>query len=223
MSLANAETYIREHLWVPLRRSVVSWSNQNLLQSYCHSIVRFVENIRNDPPIYRQQRGDDGKHTEILVRLPCIGPVTLDVFAFASSALVVRVYMFWRGRVEHRRKTNNGNNHHSLRSNEALSKSSPVKAKRVVGFRDDSLQKTIQECQDVKQRLRKIQDPELARKQRQRDLKCNTKDGGYLGMSRGSLQKARKDLKQVTGSNQRGSQRLDQTTRLPVATREVKL
>jgi hypothetical protein len=162
------------------------------------SVATFFENVKNNPPIYRQL-GNDGNHNEILLRLPYIGPVTLDTFVFASSALIFRIYLYWRGLALQRSKPHN---QHSSLSNDAPGKSTPVKAKRVVGFQDASLQKTMQECQDVKQRLRKVQDPELARKQRQRDLKYNTKNVGFLRMSQSSLQKARKDLKKVVRKSQ---------------------
>jgi hypothetical protein len=218
MSLTNAENYIREHLWAPIRRSLVSWDNHDLLQRSWSSITTFLETVRNEQQfIYRQQLGNNGKHTEIFVRLPYIGPVQLDVFAFASSAIVFRVYMFWRGRVR-RWKT------HSSRSitprNEACRESLPAKAKQVMGFQDTSLQKTMEECQVLKQRLRKVQDPELSRRQRQKELKDINEHRGYLGMSKGTLQKARKSLKQVSGSNQQDSYCSDQESRWPFSARE---
>ena len=75
--------------------------------------------------------------------------------------------------------------------------SPPVKAKQITGYNDTKLYQTIQECQNVKQKLRKVPDPELV-KRKQRQSKYNQ---GYLGMSSDSLQKARQDLKQVQNDN----------------------
>eukprot|EP00527_Entomoneis_sp_CCMP2396_P006563 CAMPEP_0198142184 /NCGR_PEP_ID=MMETSP1443-20131203/5058_1 /TAXON_ID=186043 /ORGANISM="Entomoneis sp., Strain CCMP2396" /LENGTH=125 /DNA_ID=CAMNT_0043805145 /DNA_START=438 /DNA_END=811 /DNA_ORIENTATION=- len=70
-------------------------------------------------------------------------------------------------------------------------RSPPVKATIVKGYKDESLYKTIQECQDVRKSFRRVADPEVARKEKKRQLslqnvcyKIKGKDSsdGYLGM-----------------------------------------
>jgi len=90
-------------------------------------------------------------------------------------------------------------------------RSPSVKSTIVKGFKDKSLYKTIGECQEVKKSLRRVADPELARKEKKTQLalqnvrtkiKGSDSSDGYLGMSSYSLQDARRCLKQVT-SDQR--------------------
>lgn len=142
-----------------------------------------------------------GNGIQTYVNLPYAGAVSLDVFLFWSSTVLSRAYMFW---INRRRKTDGnvgrGSNNDHCRS------SSPVKATVVTGYKDESLYKTIQECQDVRKALRKVADPDLVRKEKKRQLamqnlrykiKGSDSSDGYLGMSPLSLQKARKFLRQV--------------------------
>ncbi|KAG7350955.1 hypothetical protein IV203_010315 [Nitzschia inconspicua] len=224
MSLtARADTFLWEHLWSPIQQSVAScWKNNTnlhvnpfgLQQLSWQSIATLLQSIRDDPPVYRRQTGTT---TEIMVRLPYVGPVSMDVFVFAFSATVFRIYLFWTGCTQ-RRRSNKGTDNDNDRD-------VPVKAKRITGYQDTSLHQTMKECQRVKQQLRKVQDPELARKERQRQMKFNTKNGGYLGMSKDTLQKARKDLKHVNHNNHHPKKvsHDNQANRWPLSTKDNKM
>ncbi|VEU41477.1 unnamed protein product [Pseudo-nitzschia multistriata] len=84
--------------------------------------------------------------------------------------------------------------------------SPPVKATIVKGYKDESLYKTMQECKDVRKSLRKVKDPDVARREKKMLLKKkalrykikgkDTSDG-YLGMTPGSLQHVRRSLRHV--------------------------
>jgi hypothetical protein len=130
--------------------------------------------------------------------------------------------MFWLGR--ERRRTSKyddedddydyGKDLSSSTTTATTSKlmSPAVKAKSIAGYKDHALHQTIQECQNIKSKLRKVSiDPDVARKEKQRKLRIGEMitalqeqqqpsdgdDGGYLGMTTARLQKARKDLKHV--------------------------
>jgi hypothetical protein len=237
LTTSRAEAFLREHLY-SLQQSVSSWDmiHRWRRQSISwKSVTTFAQNLRDDPPIYRQ-KNEQGV-VEIMVRLPyVVGPVTLDVFAFAASAVIFRIYLFWRGRS--RRKSRPGDDGRGCTPPSDSSSrlpSPPVKAKRVVGYQDANLHQTMKECQRVKQKLRKVQDPEKARKERQRQLKYNSnRKGGYLGMSQDSLQRARQHLKQVVASNKNNnnnnnnnqpsySNNDNQANRWPLTTKENKM
>jgi hypothetical protein len=165
------------------------------------SVAAWIEHVREHPPIYRKHLGDDNS-TEIFVRLPYVGPVTLDVFVFGASAVMFRIYMFWRAR----RQTFGGGKGYTLGRGNGSSPSPIAKAKHVNDprFKDPSLQQTMQECESVKSKLRKVQDPELARREKRKHLKLNNMKSGkgvFLGMAEDNLQRARRHLKQVIPSS----------------------
>jgi len=154
-----------------------------------------------------------GEAVQTYVNVPYLGAVSLDIFLFSSSAIMSRAYMCWRSRrqASHivRGGTTDGNTtNKSFRPELHRSPPSPpVKSTIVTGYKDKSLYKTIRECQDVKKLLRKVADPDLARKEKKTQLalqhtrsKIKGKDSsdGYLGMNPGSLQNARKFLKKVS-------------------------
>eukprot|EP00536_Pseudo-nitzschia_multiseries_P014292 jgi/Psemu1/291351/fgenesh1_pg.683_\ len=85
-------------------------------------------------------------------------------------------------------------------------RSPPVKAKIVHGYKDESLYKTMEQCRDIRKGLRRVEDPDVARREkkkrlRQENLRCKIKgkntSEGYLGMTPGSLHDIRKSLRQV--------------------------
>jgi len=154
------------------------------------------------------------------VNLPYLGAVSLDIFLFSSSAILSRAYMFWRNRQASQiAKDDNidayddGGNPHFRTG----PRSPPVKATIVKGYKDKELYKTIKECQDVRKSLRKVADPEVARKEKKKQLALqnvstkikgqDSNNDGYLGMCPGSLQDARKFLKQVEPADQTAMKR----------------
>lgn len=90
-----------------------------------------------------------------------------------------------------------------------------VRARIIGGYKDSGLYRTMRECEDVKSKLRKVTDPDVARRKKLRQIKLrgiiiddatngdvhNTRGGGYLGMSPAELQGVRKVLKQVDGGD----------------------
>lgn len=250
MSLtARMESFLQEHLWGPMQQPHfvahrLQFANQCVQQWFLlswKSTSQFVEDVRRDPPIYRNPKNAN----EILVRLPpwflVKDPVTLDVVCFATSAIAFRIYLFWRGWATQRRRRrrtlddddddddyNGGIGSGAIYDNRRrrMRPSPPVvKATKVVGFEDASLRQTMKECQHVKQKLRKVQDPEQKRRERQKQFKYNNNkqgsSGGFLGMSQDTLQRARNDLKQVTGSsNYNNNYYYSQANRWPLSTKE---
>ena len=170
----------------------------------------------------------------VLMNIPYCGDVTrvpLDVFIFGLSAATLRIYMFWLGRKRRRSSKYDDDDYDGGYGKDSLSStatatttiaaqlmSPPVKAKSIAGYRDHALHQTIEECQKIKSKLRKVSiDPDVARKEKQRKLRMGEiitnlqeqqqpsggdgdggDDGGYLGMTTQSLQKARSDLKHVS-------------------------
>uniref|UniRef100_A0A7S4AAC6 Uncharacterized protein n=1 Tax=Pseudo-nitzschia australis TaxID=44445 RepID=A0A7S4AAC6_9STRA len=181
--------------------------------------------IENNPIIFSVPIGSNlgGNERQTYVNLPYLGAVSLDTFLFSSSAILSRAYMIWRNRQalrvqilqEDNRKRqesriakedndDGGNRHPHVRRTDP--RSPPVKATIVMGYKDKSLYKTMKECQDVRKSLRRVVDPEVARKEKKRILalqnvrhkvKGKHSSDGYLGMSPGSLQDARDFLTQV--------------------------
>lgn len=170
--------------------------------------------IKDNPIVFSlptgNRIGEDGLQT--YVNLPYLGAVSLDIFLFTSSAIVSRAYMFWRsqqqapGIVKDGATTGNATIESVRPELHTVTPSPPVKSTIVKGFKDKSLYKTIKECQDVKKVLRRVEDPDLARKEKKMQLalqnvRCKIKgknsSDGYLGMSPGTLQDARKFLKRV--------------------------
>ena len=197
-----------------VERKLLSWSSS--VSSY----------IKDNPVIFSVQKGNNvGGEVQTYVNLPYLGAVSLDVFLFSSSAILSRSYMFWRSRrqaaalLELRKsqilkdggKTNDENDDIETKRTSKPQyhkgpSSPPVKATIVKGYKDKELYKTIKECQDVRKSLRKVADPEVARKEKKKQLalqnvsikiKGRDSNDGYLGMCPGSLQDARKFLKQV--------------------------
>ena len=146
------------------------------------------------------------------VNLPYLGAVSLDVFLFWSSAILIRAHMFWNSRHQHFRNKGGGTTRENGTRKSLGSQSppsSPVKSTIVTGYKDKGLHKTMEECQDIKISLRKTSDPELKRKEKKSRLTLqnirskiegeNSSDG-YLGMSPSSLRDARRFLRQVSPS-----------------------
>ena len=114
-----------------------------------------------------------------------------------------------------------GENDHYYVDEHTLVPSSPAVVKATVlnvkAFKDESLYKTMQECEDVRKSLRRVKDPEVARKEKKsrlalQNLRYKAKGGGrdkegdgaatdaaggYLGMTPGGLQDARKSLRKL--------------------------
>lgn len=134
---------------------------------------------------------------ETHVNLPYLGPVSLDVFLFWSSAILTRAHMFWKSRQIKSGGTSHGN------GTSECPPSPPVKSTIVTGYKDKSLYKTIKECQDVKKSLRKTKDPDVVRKEKKirlsldslrSSIKGENSSDGYLGMTPTSLRDARRFL-----------------------------
>eukprot|EP00543_Licmophora_paradoxa_P011123 CAMPEP_0202478642 /NCGR_PEP_ID=MMETSP1360-20130828/94565_1 /ASSEMBLY_ACC=CAM_ASM_000848 /TAXON_ID=515479 /ORGANISM="Licmophora paradoxa, Strain CCMP2313" /LENGTH=181 /DNA_ID=CAMNT_0049105927 /DNA_START=457 /DNA_END=1002 /DNA_ORIENTATION=- len=69
-------------------------------------------------------------------------------------------------------------------------------------YRDKGLYQTIKECQERKHLLRKVKDPDNARKEKMMKLRQNgLSKGGYLGLSSQQLQYHRSSLRNVVGDN----------------------
>jgi hypothetical protein len=186
---------------------MISWSS---------SVSSYIE---ANPIIFSVQSGNNtgGDAVQTYVNLPYLGAVSLDIFLFSSSAIISWGYMFWRSRRQ-ASHSNGGGNTYGNATNKFFKPefnrgppSPPVKSTIVKGYKDKSLYKTIGECQEVKKSLRRVADPELARKEKKTQLalqnirtkiKGSNSSDGYLGMSPYSLQDARRCLKQVT-SDQR--------------------
>ncbi|KAL3911660.1 MAG: hypothetical protein SGARI_001539 [Bacillariaceae sp.] len=121
-----------------------------------------------------------------------------------------------------RRKTFGGGSGYTLGRGRKDGTSSPVKATRVNidEFRDPSLQQTMEECESVKSKLRKVEDPELARREKRRQLKISNMKSGkgiYLGMSEDNLQRARRHLKNINSNHDTDTI----TSRRPLSTKNT--
>jgi hypothetical protein len=186
-----------------LECKILSWSS---------SVSSYIE---ANPIIFSVQSGNNigGDAVQTYVNLPYLGAVSLDIFLFSSSAIISRGYMFCRSRRQSSHiigggKTYGNATNKSFRPELNIGPPSPpVKSTIVQGYKDKSLSKTIGECQEVKKSLRRVADPELARKEKKTQLarqnartkiKGNNSCDEYLGMSPCSLQDARRCLKQVT-------------------------
>jgi hypothetical protein len=164
------------------------------------------------------QPGMDGTATNtVMLNLPCLGPVALDAVLFTSSAILFRLYMMIVGYRTRRRKAVDDDNDKGRRDYETNTDNNVmvVKARVVGGYKDPGLYQTMKECEDVKLNLRRVIDPDVARRRKQQQMKRSNAiinatanrtgieskfgDSGYLGMSPGQLQTARKLLKQVDG------------------------
>ena len=180
-----------------------------------------VSAYARDNPIFsvKKRINDDGG--EIDVNIPYFGSVSLDVFLFSSSAILSRVYIFWRSRRRRRQRQvsieeeddDDDKIERFDKPQRDAYKSPPVKATVVRGYKDEGLYETINRMQDVRKSLRKVVDPEVTRKEKQERLKqqniirsisgqnsgscTSSSSDGYLGMSSNSLQEARKILKKV--------------------------
>ena len=182
-----------------IERRALSWLSSVMLYMEANPIICSVR-LRNNI-------GGDVIHT--YVNLPYLGAVSLDVFLFCSSAFLSRAHMFWKRRRQAPRIRGGSTTRESPTSKYFGSQgppSPPVKSTIVKGYKDQSLYKTINECQDVKKSLRKMTDPVLTRKGRKTllvlqnvrtNIKGNSYSDGYLGMSPASLQDARSFLKQT--------------------------
>jgi len=193
-----------------IQKNVSTWSSS-------------VSTYAKDNPIFsvKKRINDDGG--EIDVNIPYFGSISLDVFLFSSSAILSRVYIFWRSRRRQRRRrsqtkeeddefNDDAKTERSDKPQQDAYRSPPVKATVIKGYKDEGLYKTINRMQDVRKSLRKIVDPEVTRKEKQERLKeqniirsisgqngsfTRSSSDGYLGMSSNSLQEARRILKKV--------------------------
>ena len=176
---------------------------QHRTVSYFASITAYLE---ENPILFSiSLRGE----TQTYVNLPYFGAVSLDVFLFWSTAALTRAHMFLKSRRQTPRITrDDGGSSSNESSGPQDPPSSPVKSTVVEGYKDESLYRTMRECQDVKTSLRKSPDPDLVRKEKKKNLrlqnigtirtKLNGKSSGdgYLGVSPNSLYQARRFLKQ---------------------------
>ena len=68
------------------------------------------------------------------------------------------------------------------------------------GFKDPGLQKHMDECNKQKKKLRKVEDPEVARKKKIQQIQVDSKEKenvGPLGITQNELQNKRNNLKKA--------------------------
>jgi hypothetical protein len=217
---------------------VWNWKDDNIIQSWSASFASFLEHIEENPPAISLDRITATYDTAcgnccnriVVINVPFYGVLNIpfDTFIFVTSAVSVRIYHYisrccwWQKRKPPLPK---GGRQLSSTSTSMTSitnvTSPPVKAKIIRGYKDHQLHQTMEECQTIKHRLRKVVDPDVTRKEKQRRLRkreiiqqperaCSenqqqtadnknigTDNVGYLGMTSQSLQMARMALKQV--------------------------
>ena len=183
--------------FVFIGRSIEPKNIERTTTSWLSYLTSYVE---ANPIIFsvRLPTNIGGNAVQTYVNLPYLGPISLDVFLFWSSAILTRIHMFWKSRQIKSGSTTRGN---------GISKcppSPPVESTIVTGYKDKSLYETMKECQDVKKSLRKTKDPDVVRKEKKplltlETLRSNIKgedsSDGYLGMTPTSLRDARRFLK----------------------------
>lgn len=173
---ARAATYV-----APIWSEPRSWADKittffyTSVESSFHNFISYE--VRTDEV-------DGTRRQQVLVQLPHTDTkVPLEVLLFATSAVAFRLYMTickWR---ERRRRRRNSRRPPPRGPPQRWSWSPPkhtrdmyrgiVKASVVNGshYKDRGLQRTMEECQDVKRKLRKVEHPDVVRKEKQLSLK----------------------------------------------------
>jgi hypothetical protein len=133
------------------------------------------------------------------VDLPYIGPVSLDVLIFVGSAVTFRIYMFWRRRFFKNSTIGGDDKGRDLPAWRQRARASQKihKAKSYKGRKDPGLEEVMDMCVETKRSLRKVVDPEIARREKMQRIKSSQDGSGYLGMSPENLQSKRQGLKRT--------------------------
>ena len=133
------------------------------------------------------------------VHLPYFGETPTDVFLFAVSAVSFRFYLWWRRRGYNnspRGSRGKSSGWRTGRNNLPSSCELPVKSTPLPGYKDRGLYEFMDKAKERKAKLRRVEDPEVARKKK-KEIRNNTKPSGPLGLSKETLKDKRKGLKQT--------------------------
>jgi hypothetical protein len=141
------------------------------------------------------------------IALPYLGETSLDVIVFVSTAIYYRIYQ-WRRDTVARRSTFGHEESHFI-SDEKLTLSAAdhqdphphaiYRANTTEGFKDKGLYDFIDKCVESKQKLRKVEDPEAARRQKLRRLRAESmsKSDNHIQLSPHKLRAERQRLRPV--------------------------
>jgi hypothetical protein len=147
-------------------------------------------------------RGNSLFIEELMVRfpesvvLPRLGEVAMDTLMFCSSVVLGTMCIFYQSWRTNRHRKDRLNKPYVDPREEAHKHA----WKRTNGFRDQSLYAFMDTCVNRRKRLRKVIDPEAARKARVHEIKLSdqAKPKGPLGLSPDRLQIERGRLQNVT-------------------------
>ena len=136
--------------------------------------------------------------TAPLIPLPYIGDTPLDVIIFVSTAIYYRVYQWRRdararslalalsacsGKEEERLYSHSLAHSHSHLHREGDDNNGVVhRAKTVQGYKDPGLYEFMDMCVEQKQHLRKVGDPELARREKMKRISAESKSKLTCGL-----------------------------------------
>ena len=141
------------------------------------------------------------------VSLPYLGETSLDVIVFVSTAIYYRIYQ-WRRDALARRGMFGQETSHFVSDDQLRLRAtdhpdphpkSIYRAKTIEGFKDKGLYAFIDKCVESKQKLRKVDDPEVARRQKLRRIRVEglSKSDNQIHLSPQKLQVERQRLRPV--------------------------
>ena len=144
------------------------------------------------------------------ITLPYLGETSVDVIVFVSTAISYRIYQ-WRRDVNcsrgscsafgHARPHSNSDEQLTLSAKDHPDPhpSSIYRAKTIEGFKDKGLYAFIDTCVESKRTLRKVEDPEVARRQKLKRLRAESlsKSNDQLHLSPQKLRVERQRLRSV--------------------------
>ena len=131
--------------------------------------------------------------TAPIIPLPYIGDTSLDVIIFVGTSIFYRVYQ-WRRDALARSASSRKEEERLRKRDNAIHR-----AKTVEGYKDSGLYEFMDKCVERKRHLRKVGDPERARREKMKRISAESKSNlkGSLGLSPEKLQVERQRLHSV--------------------------
>ena len=127
------------------------------------------------------------------IHLPYLGDTSLDVIFFVGSAVVFRIYQ-WR-----RARASQTDQQQPVLPSDPRQDYLARQAKKTNGFKDPGLYQFINTCVESKRNLRKVDDPEIARRKKVKRIRAKGQTGNNsLGLSPDKLLVERQRLRTTT-------------------------
>lgn len=169
---------------------------QQLLETFTNNLEKLIKqasSVVSSTVDFLTEPTKDGESRRLArkMNLPYFGETPTEVILFVASALSFRVYLWWR----QQRGTSSGSDRKFWWKRGRHNSEPPVKSTPLPECKDRGLYEFMDKAKEQKAKLRRVQDPEVARKKKLQDIRNSMKPSGPLGLSDDLLKDKRGRLK----------------------------